>query len=447
MSNIIVLMSDEHNPFVSTVFGHPMVKTPNMERLARMGTLFRNCYTPSPLCLPARSAFMSGRRVHELQTYSNCTVNLNPHFPSYGSVLREQGVHSVFIGKTDVYDRGSNLGFSEMLLNQDRHSTGDKNFRRRPLNIREGAANRAKGYGVKETAFDDDIKSVDTALEWLSATAPKLDQPWSMTVNVLNPHFPQWNTQEFWDMYPDGGDLPKFGGDEESGNHPYARDLRNHFEADKFTEEQVRGLRRGYLGNVSFVDQQLGRLLDALEESGQLANTNIIYTADHGDMLGKFGIWWKCSMYEDSARIPCIAAGPDFSAGVVVETPVDLHDVQAAIFRATGAKRPDHWVGEPLQDIPVRDDERIVFAEYHGHGTRGAAYLIRKGDWKLLYNSEAPHQLFNLAEDPDELRNMYGKFPEVAQILERELRTVCSPERENERAHTFQSEQLQALDM
>jgi choline-sulfatase len=445
MSNTIILMSDEHNPFVSSVYGHPMVKTPNMERMARMGTLFQSCYSPSPLCLPARSAFMSGRRVHDLQTYSNCTVNLSSDFPTYGAVLREQGVHSVHIGKTDVYDASSNLGFSEMLLNKDRPSAGDTNFRRHPLSIRKGAAGRASGYGVKEEAFNGDIKSVDTALNWLSSTAPTLDQPWSLTVNVLNPHFPQWNTQQFWDMYPDGGDLPKYGGNEPSGNHPYSRDLRDHFEADQFTEEQVRGLRRGYLSNVSFVDQQIGRLLDALEQSGQLANTNFIYTSDHGDMLGKFGLWWKCSLYEDSARVPCIAVGPDFAAGAVVTTPVDLHDVQASIFRATGAQRPADWVGMPLQDIPVNDKDRVVFAEYHGHGTRGGAFLIRKGDWKLLFNAEAPHQLFNLADDPDELNNVYDKFPDTAKELEQELRSICSPEKENDKAHSFQEAQLQVL--
>jgi choline-sulfatase len=445
MSNIIILMSDEHNPFYSSVYNHPLVQTPNMQRLADNGTVYRNAYCPSPLCAPSRSSFMSGRRVHDIQAYSNCTLNNPSGFSSYGNELREQGVHSVYFGKTDVYDNGDRLGFSETHVIKDRKVPGDTYFNRRPLSIRKGAAERANGFGVKESAFDDDLSVMNAAVDWLTHVAPTLTKPWSLTVNVLNPHFPQWNTQEFWDLYPSGEDLPKYGTEEASANHPYAKDLRDHFETDLFTEEQKRGLRRGYLGNVSFVDGQLGRLLDVLEEKGLDGQTNVVYTSDHGEMLGKFGLWWKCSLYEDSVRIPCIAAGPDFDKGKVVETPVDLHDVQAAIFSATGAHRPKDWAGQPLQTIPDNDPDRAVFSEYHGHGTRSGAYLVRKGNWKLIYYMQAPHQLFHLEEDPEELRNVYVEYPEKAKELEEELRRFCSPEIENEKAHQFQQNQLLSM--
>lgn len=444
MANIILLMSDEHNPFYSSVYGHPFVRTPNMERLAKNGTVFRNAYCPSPLCTPSRSAFMSGRRVHEIQAYSNCNLNVPADFPSYGKVLREQGIYTAYFGKTHVYDAGENLGFSEISLGKY-SKPGDTNISRRPLCIRKDAAERADGFGVKEGAFNSDLQVMDAAIEWLAKAAPTLQQPWCLTINLLNPHFPQWNTQEFWDLYPNGGDLPKYASSEESAKHPYAQDLRKHFEADLFSEDQVRGLRRGYLGNVSFVDRQLGRVLDQLKETNQDDNTNIIYTSDHGDMLGKFGLWWKCSLYEDSVRIPCIAAGPDFAQGKVVETPVDSLDVQAALFKAVGAHRPETWVGQPLQEIPQASQERVVFSEYHGHGTRSGAYMIRKGNWKLIFYMEAPNQLFNLESDPDELHNVYLLHSEKVRELEQELRNICSPETENERAHEFQESQLSAL--
>jgi len=445
MSNFILLLSDEHNPFYSSVYGHPFVLTPNMERLARQGTVFRNAYCPSPLCMPSRSAFMSGRRVHEIQAYSNCRVNVPGHFPSYAQVLREQGVHTVHFGKTHVYEQISRLGFSEIAHAKEAKSFGDVNFVRKPLAIRRDAAERANGYGVKENAFESDLKVMDGALSWLAETAVKLEQPWSLAINLTNPHFPQWNTQEYWDLYPQGEDLPKYGLEQESAQHPYARDLRAHFQTELFTETQVRGLRRGYLGNVTFIDRQLGRLLDTLKATGLAETTNVVYASDHGEMLGKFGLWWKCSLYEDSVRIPLIAAGPDFAAGASVDTPVDLLDVQASIFRATGAVRPAEWAGLPLQDIPRQDPDRAVFSEYHGHGTRSGAYMIRKGDWKLIYYMEAPHQLFHLKDDPDELRNVYAEYPDKAQELERELRRICSPELENERAHRFQEEQWETV--
>jgi choline-sulfatase len=192
----------------------------------------------------------------------------------------------------------------------------------------------------------------------------------------------------------------------------------------------------------------MGRLLDALKQAGLEERTVVVYTSDHGEMLGKFGMWWKCSLYEDSARVPLLAAGPGFAKGEVVETPVDLHDLQAALFEATGhwRDRPEEWVGTPLQEIPVNDPERVVFSEYHGHGTRASGYLIRKGDWKLLYYLAASHQLFNLKQDPEELNNLVESNQEKVRELEDELRRICSPILENQRAEDCIHLQMAELD-
>jgi choline-sulfatase len=156
-------------------------------------------------------------------------------------------------------------------------------------------------------------------------------------------------------------------------------------------------------------------------------------------------MWWKCSMYEDSVRIPMIAAGPGFAAGIRIATPVTLLDLQASIFHATGSTRPEGWKGMPLQRIPIHEPDRAIFSEYHGHGTRSGAFMIRKGDWKLIHNMDAPHQLFNLQDDPDELRNCHLTEPAKAADLEAELRRICDPERENRRAHEFEARQLAEL--
>jgi len=444
MPNFLLLMSDEHNPLYSSVYGHPSISTPNMERLAERGTVFENAYCPSPLCLPSRSAFMAGRRVHQIQAYSNCNTNLGD-YPSYGKILADQNVHTAYIGKTDVYRPGSQLGFTQMLQPGDRKPPGDTHHGRTPLTIRSGAAQRANGYGPRKDAGANDLKNVDRAVRWLRATAPELAVPWTLTVNIGNPHFPHYVTPDLWDQYPRGGDLPNHGPDCDSAHHPYAADLRAHFETDQFTEEQTRCLRRGYLGCVTFVDRQLGRLLDALEETGQSADTVVAYASDHGDMLGKFGMWWKCSLYEDSVRVPLIAAGPGFTAGTRAPTSVDLLDLQATIFRTTGAERPDDWSGSPLQELPADDPERTLFAEYHGHGTRSGAFLMRKGRWKLIHYGAAPHQLFDLEEDPHELRNLFAERADVAAELEAELHRICDPASEDQRAHDFERQQLEAI--
>ncbi len=401
--SMLVIKTDEHNPLCSSIHGHPMVQTPNMERLARMGTHFENTYCPSPLCMPSRSATMSGYHVHQIQTYNNCNV-FSGDYPSYGQILKDQGVHSVHIGKVDVYRPSAELGFSEMILPGDRKHPGDKNCRRKPLQIRQGAHTRADGFGASEdNPFAGDDRRTEAAIQWLRQTAPSQAGPWTLELNLGKPHFPHRVTQELWDLYPQGDDLPAYGRDCDSANHPYARDLRDHFETDLFTEDQIRGLRRGYLGCVTYVDRQLGRILDTLEETGLLQNTIVAFTSDHGEMLGKFGMWWKCSLYEDSVRVPLIIAGPGFAKGRRVQTPVDLLDLQATYFRATGADRPKDWASIPLQELQSEDTERAVFAEYHGHGTRASAYMIRKGKWKMIYCAQAPHLLFDLEGSSKEL--------------------------------------------
>ncbi|MES2459604.1 MAG: sulfatase-like hydrolase/transferase [Armatimonadota bacterium] len=450
-ANVVVLLVDEHNPRYASIYGHPTVRTPNLERLAARGTVYDACYAPSPLCRPCRSSFLSGRYVHETQAYNNSSVfATSPRaFPSYGTILDRQGVHTVHIGKADAYAPTRELDFTELDLAEDRRPPGDTSVSRHPLAIRNGGdgSNRAEGYGVRERPFAGDDRIVASAIEWLTTTAPKLNAagtPWTLVVNINKPHFPHLVTQELWDLYPNGGDLPRYGVNggpngegKETANHPYAQDLRAHFGTASFGEEQIRGLRRGYLGCVTAADRQLGRLLDTLDKTGQTKETVVAYSSDHGEMLGKWGMWWKCSLYEDSARIPLVVAGPGFRAGVRSRTPVTLLDLQATLFRAVGGRRPSDWHGSPLQGLALNDDRRVGFAEYHGHGTRSSGYLIRQGPWKLLYNSDGPHQLFNLKDDPEELTNQFSRQPGIAQRLTRELRTICDPEKENQRAEAY----------
>jgi choline-sulfatase len=444
MTNTLLLMSDEHNPFYSSVYGHPTLQTPHMAALARQGTVYRSAYCPSPLCAPTRSAFMAGKRIHQLQTYSNSAVNINPNHRTYGAVLDAAGVHVAHIGKTDVYDRPENLGFTEMILPKDTHWP-EKELGRDPLMSIPESDQRGDEYGPHPAPWDLDQQRVQAALTWLETVAPRLDKPWVLVVQLFKPHFAHYTTQRLWDLYPNGGDLPTYGPDQPSAQHPYAQDLRKYFRTDAFTEAQIRGLRRGYLGCVTFVDEQLGRLVDALDQTGQRDDTNVIYTSDHGEMLGKFGMWWKSSLYEDSVRVPLIAAGPDFPVGQEVQTPVDLLDLQASLFASAGVERPADWVGEPLQGLPANDPDRVVFSEYHGHGTRASAYMVRRGPWKYIHYIAGPDQLFHLEADPQELDNQIDARAEIASELEAALRQICSPEHEQDRAGAFIQGQLATL--
>ncbi len=258
----------------------------------------------------------------------------------------------------------------------------------------------------------------------------------------MKPHFPHFCTERLWDKYRDHGDLPAHGVEAATAQHPSAVDLRQHFALEHVQEQQVRGLRRGYYACVSFIDEQLGRLLSALREADLASTTNVVYTSDHGEMLGKFGLWWKCNLLEDAARIPCIAAGPDFESGARVTTPVDLHDVQASVFSLTGARHPENWLGAPLGTLASDDRDRVVFSEYHGHGARASSFMVRQADWKLIHNVEAPDQLFNLGNDPEELDNQHDAYPPKAEELSAALARICDPAVEDREAEAFWESQL-----
>ncbi len=444
--NVVLLMSDEHNPKYSSVYGHPFIQTPNMERIAHEGVVFENAYCPSPLCMPSRSSVMSGLYNHETQCYSNCTLFLD-EFPDYGQVLSQQGVYTVYFGKADVYRKVEDLGFNEVVLGINRGTPGDICIERKPLYIRKDSSTRSKEWGLRENAWQHDIQVVDKAIAWLKDKAPQLQHTFVACINIEAPHFPHYARHEFWDMYGDNkGDLPRYGSEQPSAQHPYAVDLRRHFETDSFPIDDIKGLRRGYYACVSYVDSVIGQILDALEETGLKERTVFIYTSDHGEMLGKFGMWWKCSMFEDSARVPVLACGPGFGKGLRISAPITLLDAQSALFHATKRKRPGNWNGSPLQELTGRDKERFAFSEYHGHGARGSSFMVRKGGWKWVWNSDAPHQLFNLDEDPEELHDLmkddFSNSPGIVRELRDYLYSICDPIVETQKAEAKIQKQL-----
>ncbi|MFC7620860.1 sulfatase-like hydrolase/transferase [Microlunatus sp. GCM10028923] len=443
MPNVVLFMSDEHSPRYSSTYGHPFVETPQLDRLARRGTVYESAYCPSPLCVPSRSSFMTGRWAHEIQRYNNCKV-IEGRFPSYGGVLAEQGVHTTYLGSaSNLYRDPARLGFSELrLVETTRRSLNPTAVR--GGEDRPGVPRSTADSGSRPDRFAVDVEFVDAAVDWLINTAPRLGRPWTITVNVHPPHPPHTADPAGWARYEGLGDLPRFGADHPAAQHPYTRDLRDHGGWD-YPDDLVRRLRAGYYAAVSYVDHELGRVIDAVDRAGLGDDTVIGYTTDHGEMLGRYGVWGKRSLHEDSVRIPLVVAGPGFAAGSRVRTPVGLLDLQASLFHAVGADRPGDWHGTPLQLIDRDDQERVAFSEYHGHEVRGGGFVIRRGDWKLIYNLAAPHQLFDLSTDPDELDDLAADRPEVLADLEAALFAICDPAAVDRDADAFQARQLEVI--
>lgn len=232
-------------------------------------------------------------------------------------------------------------------------------------------------------------------------------------VSLVTPHFPLTAPLEHYAKYAvDDLPLPKLYRRPERPAHPYLRDYEESFTYDRyFDEPTVRKALAGYYGLCSFVDDNVGKILATLEETGFASNTRVVYLSDHGDNLGARGLWGKSTMYEESVGVPLIVAGPDIPAGMVEERPTSLLDVVPFILAAVGASPDD--LGDDLPGCAILTpsfEERPVLSQYHATGSRSAAYMVRLGQMKYVYYSDPayPPQLFDLSTDPEELSDLAG---------------------------------------
>ena len=274
-----------------------------------------------------------------------------------------------------------------------------------------------------------------------------------MFVSYICPHFPLSAPRQFFDLYRDI-ELPTAYDRDESTRlkHPVIDAMREFWDyADYFDPQTEKLGLQNYYGLCSFLDNNVTQVLAALETSGQADNTQIIYTSDHGDMIGNHGIWGKSFMYEDSVGIPMTLSGPDIGASTN-PTPVSLIDLASTIELAVGGEvKPvsEAWQGRPLQSfIDSPEPERVAISEYHDGGSPCGSYMLRKGRWKLVYFAESnPPLLFDLQQDPRELSNL-ANDPDHAQTLQavtQELYRILDPEVVNELAFADQAKMIKLL--
>lgn len=450
--NTLLLMSDEHNRRMLGCAGHLLVRTPHLDALAARGTHLTAAYCNSPLCVPSRASLATGRYASEIGAWDNSRP-YEGEPPSWGAYLAEVGRAVTTIGKLDFRGDGVPDGFTDQRLAGQRGEKGELlALFRDPVVKRPGSRQRVLEAGVGESGVTRKDRAVTAAaVEWLEREAGQTTEPWTLNVSWLAPHFPLIVPQEYFDLYPlDAIDLPDSGDEYLASLHPVVQQLRWHFDVDTPVDEaQQRICRAAYYGLCTFLDEQVGRVLDALERSGRANNTRIIYYSDHGEMLGEHGLWWKCSMYEGSVGIPMIVAGPDLPCGRSVGTPVSLVDLFPTILDSAGVPTPEGLPGRSLWPIVTQggEPERAVFCEYHAHGTPGSCYMLRRGALKYVHYLGYRPQLFDLAVDPGE-RDDLAPDPANADTLaafERELRTIVDPEGADRRAKDDQAERLARL--
>ncbi len=456
-NNVLIIMSDEHTRSVMGAYGNDRVKTPTLDRLANNGVRFDKAYTPSPICIPARTCFATG-----MQTFEHrCWSSAEPYFgqmQSWMHRLRDRGSEVVSIGKLHYRSAKDDVGFSESLLPMYLANEGQgwpQGLQRRPMIDFPEAAELATEIGPGETSYtkyDRDI--TQASVEWLKACHSKNnDKPWILFVSFICPHFPLVAPQAFYDLYRDVNLPSAYDTDvDKQIRHPVIDSMRKFWNYNDYFDEQTQleGL-RNYYGLCSFLDDNVRQVLDALEQSGQVDNTQVIYTSDHGDMTGNHGIWCKSYMYEDSVGIPMTLTGPGIEPGIN-QTPVSLTDMAATIEAfVTGENTPveQKWKSRPLQDFcKSPEPERVVLSEYHDGGSPCGFYMLRKRQWKLVYFSEGfPALLFDMKNDPQELVNLAEnpEFTAVKQSMVDSLHEILDPEKVNAMAFADQDKMVEKL--
>ncbi|HYC48528.1 MAG TPA: sulfatase-like hydrolase/transferase [Burkholderiales bacterium] len=448
-TNLIFIMSDEHNKRVLGSSGHPMIRTPNLDRLAAQGTRFTNAYTNCPICVPARASFATGRYVHEHRCWDNA-IAYDGRLPSWGHRLMQQGHRVTSIGKLHyVHSDPQRNGFDEEILPLHIvNGVGDLlGLIRDELPRRAGAAKLGPeaGRGESEyTKYDRDIAA--ETVKWLKrAATQRSDKPWALYVGFVSPHFPLIAPPEFYDLYPEDK-VPWPDMYEDRPQHPFTDAMRKCMCFDEpFDAAMVRRAITAYMGLVTFLDDNIGKILRALEESGLADTTRVVYSSDHGDNLGTRGMWGKSTMYEESAGIPLIMAGADVPKGSVCPVPVSLVDGFPTFIHALGAQHQDADLpGHSLLDIAQGYvPNRTILSEYHAAGAITGTSMIRHRQFKYIHYVGMPPMLFDLERDPCE-RTDLGRNADYAAVVrecEQKLRAIVDPEavdaqaRADQRAH------------
>jgi len=434
--NVLVLVSDQHNPKILGCEGNSVVRTPNFDALAAAGTRFDNAYCNSPICVPSRAAFATGQWVHRTHYWDNA-IAYDGRVQGWGHALQRAGRRVESIGKLHYRNDSDPTGFDHQELPMHiKDGIGQVwGSVRDPLPRREQAPLMVTMSGGADSDYTRyDAAVTERACRWLTDPSVRTE-PWVLYVGLLAPHFPYLAPPQFFDRYdPAAMPVPTMRPDQGHPRHPWVETYAQTLPGldDVNTEEERRRAAAGYYGLVSYLDDNIGRVLDALHRAGLAENTTVIYTSDHGDLVGSRGLWGKSLLYRESSGIPMIVSGPDIPAGRVNHTPVTLVDCYQTILDGAGLPvGGDDRPGRSLLEFARGADEpdRVAFCEYHAMGAPTAAFMVRKGGYVLHHYVDFAPELFDMAADPDQTRDLAGDpaYAAVLADLETELARICDP--------------------
>ena len=454
--NFIFIMADEHNSKALGCYGHPIVKTPNLDLLANSGTLFRNAYTNSPVCVPARASFATGKYIHETGNWDNASP-YDGSQKGWGHRLQESGHLVTSIGKLHYTNTTDPTGFDKQISPMHTlNGQGDVfgSIREPSLPVRNQSRDLALEIGPGETQYikyDREIR--DKSCDWIREMADeKSGKPWFLFISFIAPHYPLIVPEEFYEMYPlNQIELPKKR--KNNIDHPWWDAFEKCFTFDEhFENDEKRKIAiASYYGLCSFVDDNVGKILAAIDENGIREETRIMYVGDHGDNLGARNLWGKATMYEESVSIPMIVSGEGFPENSTIDTPVSLVDCYPTIIESMGEElneEDNDRPGDSLFSVANNstDMSRTIFSEYHAAGSISASFMIRKNKYKYIHYVGYKPELYDMENDPEELLDISERqdSQKILKEYEKILRDILDPEKADESAKKYQRELVEA---
>ncbi|PFH62439.1 hypothetical protein XA68_13506 [Ophiocordyceps unilateralis] len=416
--NILYIMADQlAAPQLAMYNSESQIKTPNLDRLAAGSVQFDSAYCPSPLCAPSRMSMITGLLPMKIGAFDNA-AQISSEIPTYAHYLRSRGYHTALAGK--MHFVGDQLhGYEQRLtsdiypadfgwaVNWDEPDARLEWYHNASSILQAGPCGRSN-----QLDYDEEVMFRSTQYLWDHVRQGPGKRPFALTVSLTHPHDPYTITKKYWDLY-EGVDIalpkariPKEKLDSHSKRLMHVSDLWDH----DLTDDQIRRAKRAYYGSVSYVDDCIGRLLETLRDAGLTEDTVVIFSGDHGDMLGERGLWYKMSYFESSVRVPLLVNYPRWFEPRHVSQNVSTLDLLPTICDLIGVKPAPYLPMDGLSMLPHlmgRDGGHdTVLAEYTGEGTVRPIMMIRRGPWKYITCPADEPQLYNLDDDPLELDNL-----------------------------------------
>lgn len=437
--NILLIMSDQMVPHLTGAYGHPVVQTPGLNRLAEQGVRFDAAYSPFPLCSPARACLMTGSFAANIGAYDNAS-ELSADIPTFTHYLTNAGYDTVLSGKmhfvgadqlhgfnrrltTDIYPADFQWVKPEWIKLKETKGEGYEDIMStRATYHSQNYVGHTLKIGTWNAPLSYDEETHFRSLEYLHAIGQQKDRkPFLLCASYHHPHEPFWSPQKYWDQYEgaqiDIPELPENLDDTYSIMDKWLNAYHGTRRNDLRDRDALYKLRRSYYGLVSYMDNKVSELLDALKENGLADNTIVIFMSDHGDMLCEKEMVQKRTFYEWSARVPFIVRFPDgYQAGKTIDQPISLIDLLPTLCDL--ADVDDRLPCDGQSIMPLIDgtetENRTTFSEAY-EAVATPCIMARKGTHKYVYIHEHPGQLFNLATDPGEWHNLSG-HPDLTDI-------------------------------